>query len=57
MIMVFNAIFNHISATPFSTIFQLHAAVSFLLVQETGVPGENHQPVAITDKLFDIKLY
>jgi hypothetical protein len=25
------------------------------MVEETGVPGENHQPVAVTDNLF--KLY
>ena len=30
---------------PFSTIFQLYRG-SDLLVEETGEPGENHQPVA-----------
>jgi hypothetical protein len=38
--MVFNATFNNISA---------------LLVEETGVLGENHQPVI--DKLYHIMLY
>ena len=31
--------------TPLSTIFQLYHDV-FLLVEETGVPGETHRPVA-----------
>ena len=35
-VMVFNATFNNISV-----IYWL----SVLLVEETGVPGENHQPV------------
>jgi len=35
--MVFNATFNIISVMSWS---------SFLLVEETGVPGENHRPVA-----------
>jgi len=34
--MVFNATFNSISAIPWR---------SALLEEETGVPGENHQPV------------
>jgi hypothetical protein len=35
------------SLTPLSTIFQLYRTWwSVLLVGETGVPGENHQPVA-----------
>ena len=29
-----------------STIFQLYRCWSVLLVEETGVPGENHQPAA-----------
>jgi hypothetical protein len=33
-VMAFNAIFNDISV------------ISILLVEETGGPGENHQPVA-----------
>ena len=28
-----------------------------LLVNETGVPGENHQSAAVTDKLDHIMLY
>jgi hypothetical protein len=35
--MVFNAIFNNISAILWRSV---------LLVEETGVPGENHRPVA-----------
>jgi hypothetical protein len=35
--MVFNATFNNISVISWQ---------SFLLVEETGVPGENHRPVA-----------
>jgi len=31
---------------PLSTIFQLYRGGKLLLVEETGVPGENHQPVA-----------
>jgi hypothetical protein len=36
-VMVFNVIFNNISAISWW---------STLLVEETGVPGENHRPVA-----------
>ena len=32
--------------TPLSTIFQIYCGRQFLLVEETGVPGENHRPVA-----------
>jgi hypothetical protein len=46
--MVFNATFNNISVI---------SSRSVLLVEETGVPGENHQPVAVTDKLYQILLY
>jgi hypothetical protein len=35
--MVFNATFNNISVMPWLLV---------LLVEETGVPGENHQPAA-----------
>ena len=36
-VMVFNATFNNISAISWWSV---------LLVEETGVPGENHQPAA-----------
>jgi len=35
-VMVFNAIFNNISVISWQSV---------LLVEETGVPGENHRPV------------
>ena len=41
--MVFNATFNNISA--------IYRGLSLLLVEETRVPGENHRPVQLTDKL------
>jgi len=44
--MVFNATFNNISVIPW---------LSVLLVEETGVPGENLSQV--TDKLYHIMLY
>jgi len=31
---------------PISIQFQLYCGGQFLLVGETGIPGENHQPVA-----------
>jgi hypothetical protein len=37
MSMVFNATFNNISVISW---------ISALLVEETGIPGENHRPVA-----------
>jgi len=37
LVMVFNATFNNISAISWRSV---------LLVEETGVPGENHGPVA-----------
>ena len=46
--MVFNATFNNILAISWRSV---------LLVEETGVPGENHRPVAVTDKLYHIMLY
>jgi len=42
---VFNATFNNISVILWRSV---------LLVEETGVPGENHRPV--TDKLYQIML-
>ena len=36
-VMVFNATYNSISAISWKSV---------LLVEETGVPGENHQPIA-----------
>ena len=47
-VMMFNATFNNISVTGISWL-------SVLLVEETGVPGENHWPV--TDKLNPIMLH
>ena len=43
-VMVFNAIFNNISAILWQSV---------LLVKETGVPGENHRPT----KLYRIMVY
>jgi len=39
--MVFNATFNNISVTQ-----EMYTWLSVLLVEETGVPGEIHRPVA-----------
>ena len=47
-VMVFNATFNNISAIMWRSV---------LLVEETGVPGENHRPVQVTNKLYHIMLY
>ena len=47
-VMVFNATFNNISVISWWSV---------LLVEETGVPGENHRPAAITDKRYHIMLY
>jgi hypothetical protein len=44
-VMVFNATFNNSSA------ISLRSA---LLLEETGVPGENHRPVLVTDKFYHI---
>ena len=49
--MVFNATFNNISVISWWSV---------LLVEELGVPGENHRPFAshwLTDKLYHIMLY
>jgi hypothetical protein len=45
-VMVFNATFNNISVISWWSV---------LLMEETGVPGENHRQV--TDKLYHIMLY
>ena len=44
--MVFNAIFNNILVISLRSV---------LLVEETGVPGENHR--SVTDKLYHMMLY
>jgi GT2 family glycosyltransferase len=44
--MVFNATYNNISVISWQSV---------LLMEETGVPVENHRPV--TDKFFNIMLY
>ena len=48
--MVFNATFNNISVT--GILWR-----SVLLVEEAGVPGENHHLSQVTDKLYHIMLY
>jgi hypothetical protein len=45
--MAFNDTFNNISVI----------WLSVLLVEENGVPGENHRPVQVTDKLDHAMLY
>jgi hypothetical protein len=45
--MVFNATFNNISAMSWWLV---------LLVEETGVPRENHRPVQVIDKHYHIML-
>jgi hypothetical protein len=46
--MVFNATFNNISVISWRPV---------LLVEETGLLGENHRPVAIHRKVYHIMLY
>ena len=46
--MVYNATFNNISAILWQSV---------LLVEKTGVPRENHRPVANHFKLYHIMLY
>jgi hypothetical protein len=45
--MVLNATFNNISTISW---------LSFVLVEETELTGENHRLVAVTEKLYHIKL-
>jgi hypothetical protein len=47
-VMVFNVTFNNISVI---------LCRSVLLVEETGVPGENHNLPQVTYKLYHITLY
>ena len=50
-VMVFNATFNNISVLSWRSV---------LMVKETRIPGENHQPAAvpqIIDKLYHMMLY
>jgi len=46
--MVFNATFNNFSVISWRSV---------LLVEETGVPGENNDLPQVTDKLYHIMLY
>ena len=48
MAMVFNATLDNISAISWCSV---------LLVEETGVPRENHDLPQVTDKLYHIMLY
>ena len=41
---------------PLSTIYQLYRGGQFCFVEETGGPGENPQPVEVTEKLYHIML-
>jgi len=47
-VMVFYATFNNISVLSWRSV---------LLVEETGVPGENHRPAQVTDTFYQIMLY
>jgi len=44
--------------TPLSAIFQLYHGDQFLMVEEAGVPGENHRPWVSnsTGKLYHLRL-
>ena len=48
VVMVFNTTFNNISVI---------SCRSVLLVEVTGVPGNNHRPALVTDKFYLILLY
>ena len=48
LVMVFNATFNNISVISWRSV---------LLVDETGVSGENYRPAQVTTKLYHIMLY
>jgi len=45
---VFNITFKNISVISWRSV---------LLVEETGLPGENHRPVEVTDNLYHIIVY
>jgi len=45
---MFNATFNNISVISWRSV---------LLVEEAGVPGENHRHWQVTDQLYHIMLY
>jgi hypothetical protein len=47
-VIVFNATFNNISVISWRSVS---------LMEETGVPGENHRPAQVTDKLYHKMLY
>ena len=47
-LLVFNATFNNISVILWRSV---------LLVEETGVPGENHDLSQVTDKIYPIMLH
>ena len=47
-VMVFNVTFNNISVI---------SKQSVVLVKETEVPGENHKPPQVNDKLYYIQFY
>ena len=71
--MVFNATFNNISAISWRSVWRLKVGagllfmvfnatstkfqLSVLLMEETGVLGENHDLLQVNDKLYHIMLY
>ena len=46
--MVFHTIFYNISVISWQSV---------LLMEETGIPGENHRPLQVTEKLYYIMLH